>query len=107
VASFTSPAGKNPPQPQDVDRPFPLTHNAIFRIFGLPKGAFLSLIPFGIIHVIRPGYSDLVLGYFFLLGLTVISLNVTRTGLENRLSKIAIFFIAGLGCLIIKYEGFV
>jgi hypothetical protein len=107
VASFTSLAGKNTPQPQDVDKPFPLTYNALFRIFGAPKSEFLSLIPFEIIHIIRPGYSDLILGYFFLLELTVISLNVTKTGLENRLSEIAIFFIAGLGCLIIEYEGFV
>ena len=57
VASFTSPAGKNTPQPQDVDKPFPLIHNAIFCILDPPKSEFLSLIPFGIIHVVRPGYS--------------------------------------------------
>ncbi len=57
VASFTSPAGKNPPQPQDVDKPFPLIQDAIFCILDPPKSEFLSLIPFGIIHVIRPGYS--------------------------------------------------
>ncbi len=57
VASFTIPAGKNIPQPQDVDKPFPLIHNASFCILDPPKSEFLSLIPFGIIHVIRPGYS--------------------------------------------------
>lgn len=65
-----------------------------------------SSVPLVIAHVIRPGYSDLILSHFFLLG--VAALGILFFGnLEKEESQLWTFIlgVAGLGCFLTKHEG--
>ncbi|MDD5217463.1 MAG: hypothetical protein PHN49_06165 [Candidatus Omnitrophica bacterium] len=75
------------------------------RFAALILAYLFASIPLAMIHVIRPGYSDLILSCFFLMGLSVIALGYTRTPAQNVPLWMSVAVLSALGGLLTKHEG--
>jgi hypothetical protein len=76
------------------------------RFAALILAYLFSSIPLSIVHAIRPGYADLIVSYFFLIGITIITFTFTNTRIENRMG-VGLALVSALGAFWTKNEGIV
>jgi hypothetical protein len=68
-------------------------------------GYLFASIPLAITHTIRPGYADLLVAYFLLMGIACLAFSYYRTRPIDRRVAIVLLLVAVIGCLMTKKEG--
>jgi hypothetical protein len=69
---------------------------------------FVSAVPIVIAHVIRPGYSDVIMSNFFLAGVTALGVMfIKNTQKSEKRLWVSMILMAACGCVLTKHEGLI